>query len=154
LKLDNDKISLKGILNSHVENEKNYEDFIIPVPIATIEDAKDLLKIGIDKENEKIKNDIKLIISRIEDLDRLIGTILKQYMGKWGQKERELLIRLATRTEWPIEEKIVKKRFIAVSNDIAEAKGASMIEINIVGSNPNMGTEKIIERIRSKINNF
>ncbi len=153
LKLDNDNLLLNEILVSQAGNEKNYEDFIIPVPIATLEDAKDLLKIGIDKEDEKIKNDIKFIISRIEDLDRLIGTILKQYMGKWSQKERDLLIRLATRTEWPIEEKIVKKRFIAVSNDIAEAKGASMIEISIAGSKPSISTEKTIERIRSKINN-
>jgi hypothetical protein len=44
--------------------------------------------------------------------------------------------------------------FIAVSNDIAEAKGASMIEISIAGSKPSISTEKTIERIRSKINNF
>ena len=83
----------------------------------------------------------------------MIGTILRSHGGLWGDSEKELLLRLADRRGWPINEQFVKHRLLVVATNIAEVKGANMSLS--VGARPMVeDSESAIRRIRSKLSDL
>ena len=117
---------------------------------ALLEDASDSLLIGLDNQPSHIQGDILTIHARVSDLERMVGTILRSHGGSWGDSERDLLLRLADRRGWPMDEQFVRHRVLMVATNIAEVKGAAMAS---GGENkPSFeGVESVIERIRSKL---
>ena len=117
---------------------------------ALLEDASDSLLIGLDNQPSHIQGDILTIHARVSDLERMVGTILRSHGGSWGDSERDLLLRLADRRGWPMDEQFVRHRVLMVATNIAEVKGAAMAS---GGENkPSFeGAESAIERIRSKL---
>ena len=80
----------------------------------------------------------------------MVGTILRGHGGSWGDSERDLLLRLADRRGWPIDEQFVRHRLLMVATNIAEVKGAAMTS----GGESNTLVEDIestVGRIRSKL---
>ena len=77
----------------------------------------------------------------------MIGTIIKNRGGAWGEKEIDLLIRLAIRRGWPLKDVRVKQRLSEVATNIAEIKGADL------GRVVDLETDKIehIDRIKQKL---
>ena len=117
---------------------------------ALLEDARDSIIMGIDKQTSSVQGDLLTIQARVEDLDRMVGTILKGHGGFWGEAERDLLLRLADRRGWPIREQFVKHRVLMVATNIAEVKGAQMASAG--ASNEQFeDSETAIRRIRSKL---
>ena len=132
---------------SNNENEKSILEIIDEVSIAALEDAHDSLMIGFEEADFTIQGDILTIQARVEDLDRMISTIIKNRDGAWGEKEIDLLIRLAIRRGWPLKDDRVKQRLSEVATNIAEIKGADLDRIT------DFETEKngYIDRIRDKL---
>ncbi len=120
---------------------------------ALLEDASDSLLIGLDNQPSHIQGDILTIHARVSDLERMVGTILRSHGGSWGDSERDLLLRLADRRGWPMDEQFVRHRVLMVATNIAEVKGAAMAS---GGENkPSFeGAESTIERIRSKLSSL
>ncbi len=120
---------------------------------ALLEDASDSLLIGLDNQPSHIQGDILTIHARVSDLERMVGTILRSHGGSWGDSERDLLLRLADRRGWPMDEQFVRHRVLMVATNIAEVKGAAMTS---GGENkPSFeGAESAIERIRSKLSSL
>jgi hypothetical protein len=120
---------------------------------ALLEDASDSLLIGLDNQPSHIQGDILTIHARVSDLERMVGTILRSHGGSWGDSERDLLLRLADRRGWPMDEQFVRHRVLMVATNIAEVKGAAMAS---GGENkPSFeGAESAIERIRSKLSSL
>ena len=120
---------------------------------ALLEDASDSLLIGLDNQPSHIQGDILTIHARVSDLERMVGTILRSHGGSWGDSERDLLLRLADRRGWPMDEQFVRHRVLMVATNIAEVKGAAMAS---GGENkPSFeGAESVIERIRSKLSSL
>ena len=120
---------------------------------ALLEDASDSLLIGLDNQPSHIQGDILTIHARVSDLERMVGTILRSHGGSWGDSERGLLLRLADRRGWPMDEQFVRHRVLMVATNIAEVKGAAMAS---GGENkPSFeGAESAIERIRSKLSSL
>jgi hypothetical protein len=115
--------------------------------IAALEDAHDSLLMGFENSDFTTQGDILTIQARIEDLDRMISTIIRSHEGFWGEKESDLLLRLATRRGWPLSNDKVREKLVLVATNIAEIKGAEMrssTEIDLSGS----GT---IDRVRDKL---
>ena len=80
----------------------------------------------------------------------MVGTILRSHGGSWGEAEKDLLLRLADRRGWPMDEQFVRHRVLMVATNIAEVKGASTAsDKNTILSMED--TESTIERIRSKL---
>ena len=126
------------------------EDFQAIPSQALLEDAADSIIIGIDNQSNHIQGDLLTIHARVGDLERMVGTILRSHGGSWGEAEKDLLLRLADRRGWPIDEQFVRHRVLMVATNIAEVKGASMAsaEHTIQAME---GAESTIERIRSKL---
>ena len=129
------------------------EDFQAIPSQALLEDAADSIIIGIDNQSNHIQGDLLTIHARVGDLERMVGTILRSHGGSWGEAEKDLLLRLADRRGWPIDEQFVRHRVLMVATNIAEVKGASMAsaEHTIQAME---GAESTIERIRSKLSSL
>ena len=114
---------------------------------AALEDAYDSLLIGFEDADFTTQGDILTIQARIEELDRMIGTIIKSHDGFWGEKEKDLLLRLAIRRGWPLSNDKVKQRLSLVATNIAEIKGAEMG----VSAESSVNDSNTIERVRNKL---
>ena len=106
--------------------EAPHEDFQAIPSQALLEDSGDSLLIGIDNQSSHVQGDLLTIHARVGDLERMVGTILRSHGGSWGEAEKDLLLRLADRRGWPIDEQFVRHRVLMVATNIAEVKGASM----------------------------
>ena len=126
------------------------EDFQAITSQALLEDAGDSILIGIDNQSSHVQGDLLTIHARVGDLERMVGTILRSHGGSWGEAEKDLLLRLADRRGWPIDEQFVRHRVLMVAENIAEVKGASMASEEI-SSREMENAESTIERIRSKL---
>ena len=133
--------------HSNNDNENSILKIIDEVSNAALEDAHDSMMIGFEEADFRIQGDILTIQARVEDLDRMISTIIKNRDGVWGEKEIDLLIRLAIRRGWPLKDDRVKKRLSEVATNIAEIKGADLDRIT------DFETDKTghIDRIRDKL---
>ena len=151
------KIS-KNKNNGKNENEEDYlpltHEEVIPIPTivdnvsnAALEDAHDSLMAGFEGADFEIQGDILTIQARIDDLDRMVSTIIKNRNGVWGEKENQLLIRLAIRRGWPLKEDRVRTKLSEVATNIAEIKGADLGGLSDFEED-NKGH---IDRIRNKL---
>ncbi|DAC11781.1 MAG TPA: hypothetical protein D7H77_03930 [Candidatus Poseidoniales archaeon] len=162
------KRSLKrnGIPTPSSTNIETREKDAAPIPIeaphvdfqaipsqALLEDSGDSLLIGIDNQSSHVQGDLLTIHARVGDLERMVGTILRSHGGSWGEAEKDLLLRLADRRGWPIDEQFVRHRVLMVATNIAEVKGASMAsDENTIRAMED--AESTIERIRSKLSSL
>ena len=140
LKRNGINFSLGSVENEALSNnEEEFEpvdaDFHSDSPIAVIEDAYDSLILGLDTLEPVIQEDLRTVSTFVEDLDRIIGTILRGSGGAWGESQKELLLRLSKRRGWPVNEEIVRSRITRVATDIAEIKGAKIGEFGKVNGN-------------------
>ena len=162
------KRSLKrnGIQNSpsmKIEQEEKDTDSV-PIEVSTenfqaipsqalLEDAADSILIGIDNQSNHVQGDLLTIHARVGDLERMVGTILRSHGGSWGEAEKDLLLRLADRRGWPIDDQFVRHRVLMVATNIAEVKGASMAsKENTIRAMED--AESTIERVRSKLSSL
>jgi hypothetical protein len=129
------------------EKKKNIPEIQEEVSNAALEDAHDSLMIGFEDADFGVQGDILTIQARVEDLDRMIGTIIKNRDGAWGEKEIDLLIRLAIRRGWPLKDDRVKQRLSEVATNIAEIKGADLGRITDLETNE----MEHINRIKHKL---
>ena len=120
---------------------------------ALLEDASDSLLIGLDNQPANVQGDILTIHARVSDLERMVGTILRGHGGSWGDSERDLLLRLADRRGWPIDEQFVRHRILMVAINIAEVKGAAMVS-GVENKTLAEDTGSTIDRIRSKLSSL
>ena len=129
------------------------EEFHAVPAEALLEDASDSLLMGLDNQPTNVQGDILTIHARVSDLERMVGTILRSHGGSWGEAEKDLLLRLADRRGWPIDEQFVRHRVLMVATNIAEVKGATMAsaEQTIQATED---AESTIERIRSKLSSL
>jgi len=97
-------------------------------PVAVLEDARDSIVKDVDKSDSEVQGALLTIGARVEELERMVGSILRGHSGTWGSTEEGLLLRLAERRGWPLESEEVCSRVISVATDIAESKGASIGE--------------------------
>ena len=133
--------------------EATHEDFQAIPSQALLEDSGDSLLIGIDNQSSHVQGDLLTIHARVGDLERMVGTILRSHGGSWGEAEKDLLLRLADRRGWPIDEQFVRHRVLMVATNIAEVKGASMAsDENTIRAMED--AESTIERIRSKLSSL
>ena len=133
--------------------EAPHVDFQAIPSQALLEDSGDSLLIGIDNQSSHVQGDLLTIHARVGDLERMVGTILRSHGGSWGEAEKDLLLRLADRRGWPIDEQFVRHRVLMVATNIAEVKGASMAS----GENTIRAmedAESTIERIKSKLSSL
>ena len=129
------------------------EEFHAVPAEALLEDASDSLLMGLDNQPTNVQGDILTIHARVSDLERMVGTILRGHGGSWGDSERDLLLRLADRRGWPIDEQFGRHRLLMVATNIAEVKGAAMVSDG--ESKPLVeDTESTIGRIRSKLSSL
>ena len=135
------------LIESENENKKIIPEIKDEVSNAALEDAHDSLMIGFEDADFGLQGDILTIQARVEDLDRMIGTIIKNRDGAWGQKEIDLLIRLAIRRGWPLKDDRVKQRLSEVATNIAEIKGADLGKITDLETNE----MEHINRIKHKL---
>ena len=135
------------LIESENENKKIIPDIKDEVSNAALEDAHDSLMIGFEDADFGVQGDILTIQARVEDLDRMIGTIIKNRDGAWGEKEIDLLIRLAIRRGWPLKDERVKQRLSEVATNIAEIKGADLGRITDLETNE----MEHINRIKHKL---
>ena len=127
--------------------EAPHVDFQAIPSQALLEDSGDSLLIGIDNQSSHVQGDLLTIHARVGDLERMVGTILRSHGGSWGEAEKDLLLRLADRRGWPIDEQFVRHRVLMVATNIAEVKGASMAsDENTIRAMED--AESTIERIR------
>ena len=120
---------------------------------ALLEDASDSLLIGLDNQPANVQGDILTIHARVSDLERMVGTRLRGHGGSWGDSERDLLLRLADRRGWPIDEQFVRHRILMVATNIAEVKGAAMVS-GVENKTLAEDTGSTIDRIRSKLSSL
>jgi hypothetical protein len=120
---------------------------------ALLEDASDSLLMGLDNQPANVQGDILTIHARVSDLERMVGTILRGHGGSWGDSERDLLLRLADRRGWPIDEQFVRHRILMVATNIAEVKGAAMVS-GVEYKTLAEDTGSTIDRIRSKLSSL
>lgn len=137
----------EDLIESENENKKIIPDIKDEVSNAALEDAHDSLMIGFEDADFGVQGDILTIQARVEDLDRMIGTIIKNRDGAWGEKEIDLLIRLAIRRGWPLKDDRVKQRLSEVATNIAEIKGADLGRITDLETNE----MEHINRIKHKL---
>ena len=154
---------LQTSIPQETEPEIKMEEKVTPkIPIeefhsvpaeALLEDASDSLLIGLDNQPANIQGDILTIHARVSDLERMVGTILRGHGGSWGDSERDLLLRLADRRGWPIDEQFVRHRILMVATNIAEVKGAAMVS-GVENKTLAEDTESTIDRLRSKLSSL
>ena len=122
-------------------------EFETPSPNAVLEDAGDALVLELDKAEPSVHGALLTIRARVDDLERMIGTILRGHGGRWGGDEEALLIRLAERRGWPLEQEEVRSRVIGVATNIAEIKGAE------IGDGPRQRIDAVVtlERVRERM---
>ncbi len=122
-------------------------EFEAPSPNAVLEDAGDALVLELDKVEPSIQGALLTIRARVEDLERMVGTILRGHGGRWGEDEEALFIRLAERRGWPLEQREVRRRVIGVATNIAEIKGAE------IGNGPRQRIDSAatLERVRERM---
>jgi hypothetical protein len=135
------------LIESENENKKIIPEIKDEVSNAALEDAHDSLMIGFEDADFGVQGDILTIQARVDDLDRMIGTIIKNRDGAWGEKEIDLLIRLAIRRGWPLKDDRVKQRLSEVATNIAEIKGADLGRITDLETNE----MEHINRIKHKL---
>jgi len=128
-----------------VEDKKAIE--IDEVSNAALEDAHDSLMIGFEDADFTTQGDILTIQARVEDLDRMIGTILRSHNSSWGEKEKDLLLRIAIRRGWPLSNEGVRKKLVTVATNIAEIKGAEMG----VSTDKVLSDSNVITRVKNKL---
>ena len=123
-------------------------EFEAPSPNAVLEDAGDALVLELDKTDPSVQGALLTIRARVEDLERMVGTILRGHGGKWGGDEEALLIRLVERRGWPLEQDEVRRRVIGVATNIAEIKGAEIGDGPRQRIDSNATLERVKERMR------
>ena len=126
------------------EDESEFE---APSPNAVLEDAGDALVLELDKAEPSVQGALLTIRARVDDLERMIGTILRGHGGRWGGDEEALLIRLAERRGWPLEQDEVRSRVIGVATNIAEIKGAEIGD----GPRQRIDAAATLERVRERM---
>ena len=127
------------------------EKFDEDISTAYLEDAKELMIMDIDRENSIVQGNLLSIQARVAELERMVGTILREYGGKWGVLEKDLLIRLIERRGWPIDENKVRERLLFVATDIAENKGGSIDKLESDKKVLRYEIKPVINRIRMKM---
>ena len=132
---------------SPVEPEEEV-DFQRTASEAVLEDASDALVFDLDKAESSVQGALLTIQARVEDLERMVGTILRGHGGHWGEEEQVLLIKLAERRGWPLDEEEVRSRVRRVATDIAEIKGGSLGEGESRGR---INSDATLERVREKM---
>ena len=137
--------------NSNRDKTKTHQDFNYNKILtqAMKEDSVDYLINEIDKFDSITQDDLRSLQSRIDDLERMVGTILNVYGGNWGNNSLDLLIRLVRRRGWPIENTVVRNRITKVATNIAEFKGANFNER--VNNLKLENSETTINRLRKKL---
>ena len=123
-------------------------DFQRTASEAVLEDASDALVFDLDKAESSVQGALLTIQARVEDLERMVGTILRGHGGHWGEEEQVLLIKLAERRGWPLEEEEVRSRVRRVATNIAEIKGGSLGEGESRGG---INSDATLERVREKM---
>jgi len=136
-------IEIKNLKENDLENEISFDE----VSNAALEDAHDSLLIGFEEEDFNTQGDILTIQARVEDLDRMIGTIIKSHGGLWGNKEVDLLLRIAIRRGWPLSNERVREKLASVATNIAEIKGAEMRDSN----EQRIHDSDTLKRVRKKL---
>ena len=126
------------------EDESEFE---APSPNAVLEDAGDALVLELDKAAPSVQGALLTIRARVDDLERMIGTSLRGHGGRWGGDEEALLIRLAERRGWPLEQDEVRSRVIGVATNIAEIKGAEIGD----GPRQRIDAAATLERVRERM---
>ena len=111
-----------------IEVETVEDAFEKESPVAVLEDARDLIVKDVDKSDSEVQGALLTIGARVEELERMVGSILRGHSGTWGSSEEGLLIRLAGRRGWPLESDEVCSIVVSVATNIAESKGASIGE--------------------------
>ena len=137
----------EDLIEAENENKKIIPQIKDEVSNAALEDAHDSLMIGFEDADFGVQGDILTIQARVEDLDRMIGTIIKNRDGAWGEKEIDLLTRLVIRRGWPLKDDRVKQRLSEVATNIAEIKGADLGRITDLETNE----MEHINRIKHKL---
>ena len=66
----------------------NVESFSYAPSEAILEDARDSMILGIDKQNHTVQGDLLTIQARVEDLERMVGTILRSHGGTGAIRKR------------------------------------------------------------------
>ena len=123
-------------------------DFQRTAAEAVLEDASDALVFDLDKAESSVQGALLTIQARVEDLERMVGTILRGHGGHWGEEEQILLIKLAERRGWPLDEEEVRSRVRRVATNIAEIKGGSLGEGK---SRSRINSDATLERVREKM---
>ena len=123
-------------------------DFQRTAAEAVLEDASDALVFDLDKAESSVQGALLTIQARVEDLERMVGTILRGHGGHWGEEEQFLLIKLAERRGWPLDEDEVRSRVRRVATNIAEIKGGSLGEGE---SRSRINSDATLERVREKM---
>ena len=123
-------------------------DFQRTAAEAVLEDASDALVFDLDKAESSVQGALLTIQARVEDLERMVGTILRGHGGHWGEEEQILLIKLAERRGWPLDEDEVRSRVRRVATNIAEIKGGSLGEGESRGR---INSDATLERGREKM---
>jgi len=123
-------------------------DFQRTAAEAVLEDASDALVFDLDKAESSVQGALLTIQARVEDLERMVGTILRGHGGHWGDEEQVLLIKLAERRGWPLDEDEVRSRVRRVATNIAEIKGGSLGEGESRGR---INSDATLERVREKM---
>jgi hypothetical protein len=129
------------------ESAEEELEFEAPSPNAVLEDAGDALVLELDKAEPSVQGALLTIRARVDDLERMIGTILRGHGGRWGGDEEALLIRLAERRGWPLEQEEVRSRVIGVATNIAEIKGAEIGD----GPRQRIDAAATLERVRERM---
>ena len=123
-------------------------DFQRTAAEAVLEDASDALVFDLDKAESSVQGALLTIQARVEDLERMVGTILRGHGGHWGEEEQILLIKLAERRGWPLDEDEVRSRVRRVATNIAEIKGGSLGEGE---SRSRINSDATLGRVREKM---
>ncbi|MBP50525.1 MAG: hypothetical protein QGI73_00895 [Candidatus Thalassarchaeaceae archaeon] len=131
-----------------LEIDSNFHD--IP-PQAVLEDAADAIILGAERLDQGVQTDLKFVVSKISDLERMVGTILRGHGGRWGEAQKELILRLAIRRGWPVEDDAVRTRMSRVATDMAEIKGARLGEFGMEQSRNTLREEVVSSTSRTRI---
>ena len=129
-------------------------DFLQPISQHLMEDAADLLS---KNDGKKEVPELKNLATMIQDIERMIGTILNSHGGRWSEQEEELFLRIAIRRGWQVENELVSTRLLLVAGRIAEAKGSRDTAFQELGATPvsapkpSMKDSDAISRIRAKM---
>ena len=129
-------------------------DFLQPISQHLMEDAADLLS---KNDSKKEVPELKNLATKIQDIERMIGTILNSHGGRWSEQEEELFLRIAIKRGWQVEDELVSTRLLLVAGRIAEAKGSRDNAFQELGATPvsapkpSTGDSDAIARIRAKM---